>query len=533
MGSKKLQVWLPLLFAVVMVAGMVTGYKLRENTAGASAFFVNNTNSSAIQEILKLISDKYVDNVAADSLKTTAINDMLAHLDPHSIYIPPANVQSINEDLQGNFQGIGIEFQIFADTVNVVNVLQDGPSDKAGVEAGDKMLTIDDTIPMTGRQITTLDVRRLLRGEGGSAVKVTMLRDGKPVSLIITRGTIKVPSVDVSYLIAPGVGFIRINKFAESTYNEFTAELENLQKKGMQKLIIDLRGNGGGFLTQAVSIADEFLEGNKLVVYTQGSKEPKQEYFSKKQGLFEQGKLAVLVDESSASASEILSGALQDWDRATIIGRRTFGKGLVQQQYNLSDGGALRLTVARYYTPLGRNIQKPYNKGKDEYQEELIQRFHNGEVVVGDTATPTTTPFKTPGGRLVYGGGGITPDVFVPFDTTAQPRAITQLYYKGTISNYIYHFFMDHKKALQAIKTPDQLARQYNAASFSWSRLADFAQRDSITLTDLSPAAKETVLEKMPAYLARQMFRTEGYYEIINRKDAMVNKALETLRNNE
>ena len=529
MGSKKLQVWLPLLFAIVLMAGMATGYKLRENTGGASTFFINNNNSSALGEILKLIQDKYVDSVSTDSLKDNAINDMLAHLDPHSVYIPPQDLQTVNEDLQGNFEGIGVEFQIFDDTVNVVNVLQGGPSEKAGVQAGDKMIKINDSIAMTGKKIAPSDVRRLLRGEGGSNVKITMLRNVKLVPVTITRGTIHVPSVDVDYIIAPETGFIRINKFGETTYDEFTDALLNLQKQGMQKLILDLRGNGGGFLSQAVSIADEFLSGDKMVVYTQGAREPKEEYHCKKQGLFETGKLVVLVDETSASASEILSGALQDWDRATIIGRRTFGKGLVQQQYNLSDHGALRLTVARYYTPVGRNIQKPYNKGKEAYEEELIQRFHNGEVLVGDTIKPDTQPFKTPSGKIVYGGGGITPDIFVPFDTTSQPKVVTDMFYKGTFNNYIYHFFIENKGALDKIKTPQQLREQYTENNFNWSELAQFAARDSIVLNNISPAAKEEVLHKMPSYLARQMFRTEGYYELVNTNDAMVKKALETL----
>ena len=532
MGSKKLQIWLPLLFAVVLTGGMAMGYKLREQTGGNATFFINNSNASALQEILKLVNDKYVDKVGTDSLKDDAINDMLAHLDPHSIYIPPQDLQSVNEDLQGNFEGIGVEFQIFGDTVNVVNVLPGGPSDKAGVQAGDKMIKINDTVAMTKHNIGPTDVRRLLRGEGGSTVKILMLRDRKLLPLTITRGTIQVPSVDVDYMITPQTGFIRINKFGESTYSEFITALEKLQKEGAQKLIVDLRGNGGGFLSQAVSIADEFLDGDKMVVYTQGNKEPKTEYHCKKQGLFEQGKLVVLVDETSASASEILSGALQDWDRATIIGRRTFGKGLVQQQYNLSDGGALRLTVARYYTPVGRNIQKPYNRGKEAYEEELIQRFHNGEVVVGDTTRPTTHPFKTPSGKIVYGGGGITPDIFVPFDTTVQPAAVTEMFYKGTISNYIYHFFIENKAALNNIKNAEQLRNQFTENKFSWSQLSAFAARDSIAVDDVSPAAKEKVLQKMPAYLARQLFRTEGYYELVNEDDAMIKKALQTLGSN-
>ncbi len=531
MGSKKLQAWLPLLFAVVLVGGMAIGYQLKGNTSGTSAFFINNASSSTVSEILKLISTKYVDNVGTDSLKEEAINEMLAHLDPHSVYIPPQDLQSVNEDLQGNFEGIGVEFQIFSDTVNVVSVLQGGPSEKAGVQPGDKMVTINDTTKMTGRNITPVEVRRLLRGEGGSKVIITMLRNGRQLPITIMRGIIPVPSVDVGYIIAPQTGFIRINKFGEQTYDEFTEALLKLQKQGMQKLIIDLRGNGGGFLSQAVSIADEFLDGDKMVVYTQGAKEPKAEYHCKKQGLFEKGKLVVLVDETSASASEIVSGALQDWDRATIIGRRTFGKGLVQQQYDLSDGGALRLTVARYYTPVGRNIQKPYNKGKDAYEEELIQRFHNGEVVVGDTTKPKTQPFKTPSGKIVYGGGGITPDIFIPFDTTTQPKAITDMFYKGAINNYIYHYFIENKTSLDKIKSPEELRSQYTENKFNWSDLAQFAARDSIYISDVSPAAKEVVLQRMPAYLARQLFRTEGYYELANTNDAMVKKALEVLNN--
>jgi carboxyl-terminal processing protease len=302
-----------------------------------------------------------------------------------------------------------------------------------------------------------------------------------------------------------------------------------LQQQNIQKLILDLRGNGGGYLSEAVKIADEFLDNNKLIVYTSGQNVPKAEYRCKREGLFERGELVVLVDETSASASEILSGALQDWDRATVIGRRTFGKGLVQQQYNLSDGGALRLTVARYYTPLGRNIQKPYNRGKEAYEEELIQRFHNGEVVVGDTTKPKTQAFKTPGGHMVYGGGGITPDVFVPYDTTAQPDAVVRLFYKGTLNNFVYRYYIKNKRTLQEIKTPEQLTGQYKPGNEDWQQLVSFAKRDSIDLSNVSETVKADVLKKLPAYLARQMFRTAGYYEVTNPRDPMIEKALAAL----
>ncbi|TKK66120.1 S41 family peptidase [Ilyomonas limi] len=530
MGSKKFQVWLPLLFAIVMTVGMVIGYQMRAKTAVANSFFQNNISSSVLPEILSLIKNKYVDKVGTDSLKADAINEMLAHLDPHSVYIPPSELQNVNEDLQGNFQGIGIEFQIFDDTVNVVNVIAGGPSDEAGMEIGDKMLAVYDTISIAGVNIKPDKIRNLLRGEGGTDVNVTVLRNGQQKKLTIERGTIPVPSVDVSYVIAPQTGFIRINKFAETTYEEFLDALKKLQQQHIQKLILDLRGNGGGFLNEAVSIADEFLDDNKLIVYTQGTNVPKTEYRCKREGLFEKGELVVLVDETSASASEILAGALQDWDRATIIGRRTFGKGLVQQQYNLTDGGALRLTVARYYTPLGRNIQKPYNKGKEAYEEELIQRFHNGEVVIGDTTKPTTQAFKTPGGHLVYGGGGITPDIFIPFDTTAQPQPVVDLFYKGTLSNFVYHYYMDHKSTLQSIKTPQQLTNQYRPDNNDWQQLVNFAQHDRINLSNVSETVKQDVLKKLSAYLARQMFRTEGYFVVTNPKDPMVEKALAVLQ---
>ncbi len=530
MGSKKFQVWLPLLFALVMTAGMVIGYQMREKTAVANSFFQNNTSYSTLQEIVSLIKNKYVDKVSPDSLKTSAINDMLAHLDPHSVYIPPSELAGVNEDLQGNFQGIGIEFQMFDDTVNVVNVIQGGPAEKAGMQLGDKMLAINDTIAIAGKNIKSGEIRNLLRGEGGTNVLITVLRDHQPKKLTIKRGTIPVPSVDVSYLIAPQTGFIRINKFSGTTYAEFIEALKKLQQQQIDKLILDLRGNGGGFLSEAVNIADEFLDNNKLIVYTQGEKVEKAEYRCKREGLFEKGKLVVLVDETSASASEILAGALQDWDRATLIGRRTFGKGLVQQQYNLSDGGALRLTVARYYTPLGRNIQKPYNKGKEAYEEELIERFHNGEVVVGDTTKPRTQAFKTPGGHLVYGGGGITPDLFAPYDTTAQPDAVVSLFYKGTLNNFVYQYYINRKSTLQNIKTPQQLTNLYHPGNDDWQQLVSFARKDSINLSNVPETVKNDVLKKLPAYLARQMFRTAGYYEVMNPKDPMIEKAMAVLQ---
>ncbi|WP_315821765.1 S41 family peptidase [Paraflavitalea speifideaquila] len=413
---KKLQVWLPLLFALVLIAGMWIGFRLRENIPNSRGPFATVKRSS-VQEVIDLINHRYVDKVNADSLTDDAIQAMLTHLDPHSIFIPAKYLDEINEDLQGNFEGIGVEFFIINDTVNITNVLADGPSDRAGLQVGDQFLKVGDST--VAGNIDGDRIKKLLRGTGGSEVQVAVLRNKQTIKATITRGTIPIYSVDASYMIDGTTGYIHLNKFSGTTYEEFMAATEKLQKLGMKQLIFDVRDNGGGILGEAVDIVDEFLDDNKLIVYTQGDKQKRQDFTCKRPGLLEQGKVILLVDENSASASEVVAGALQDWDRATIIGRRTFGKGLVQEQYDLANGAALRLTIARYYTPLGRNIQKPYNKGRAAYNDEVAERFHNGEMLKGDTSTNHSgAAYKTPKGRTVYGGGGITPDIFIPFDTT-------------------------------------------------------------------------------------------------------------------
>jgi carboxyl-terminal processing protease len=357
-----------------------------------------------------------------------------------------------------------------------------------------------------------------------------VLRDNKPLNLSIVRGNIPIPSVDAAYMITPGTGFIHINKFAESTYREFMMAMEKLQQQKMQKLIVDLRGNGGGFLSQAVNISDEFLDENKLIVYTQGAHVTKNEYRCRRDGLFEKGELILLVDEGSASASEVLGGALQDWDRATIVGRRTFGKGLVQEQYELSDGAALRLTVARYYSPLGRNIQKPYDQGYDKYEEEIVQRFHSSEVISGgDTSKIKGKPFKTPKGRIVYGGGGIMPDVYVPLDTTSTGKEVMKLYMKGTLSNFIYNYYTKHKQEIKQFKTPAQLARGFKAGEAEWNALKSFAVKDSIDLSKANAKDKNDIIKRITPLIARQLWRYQGYYEVLNLTDKFVQKALDVL----
>ncbi|MEO7984844.1 MAG: S41 family peptidase, partial [Bacteroidota bacterium] len=358
-GNKKLQVWLPLLFSVVMIIGMLFGYQLGTQNGTRQGFFSSNSRSS-LQEAVDLIKLKYVDSVHIEALEGRAIQEMMGELDPHSVYFPPVDLKAANEDLAGNFEGgIGIQFNVFSDTVNVVYVMPNGPSDKAGLQIGDKILGVDD-VSLRNKVSDVDSIKKYIRGEEGSKAVFKILRGNKQLFITVTRGTIPVASVDAAYMIDKTTGYIKLNKFSENSYEEFMQSMENLQKQGLKSLIFDLRGNGGGFINEAVDMADEFLEGDKLVVYTEGVNSKKREYRCKRPGLFEKGKLVLLVDELTASASEILAGALQDWCRATIIGRRTFGKGLVQEQYPLSDGSAIRLTIARYYTPLGRSIQRSY-----------------------------------------------------------------------------------------------------------------------------------------------------------------------------
>ncbi len=527
MGQKNFKIWLPVLFAVVMVLGMVIGYQLRDKTQG-NRFLMLNKRSS-LQELVDLIKSRYVDDVKADSLSQVTAEELLSKLDPHSVYIPARDLMEVNEELMGNFQGIGVEFQLFNDTVHVMNVIKGGPSEKAGLQVGDRLIKVNDSVTIAGRKIKVEEIRSLLRGPAASPVKVGYLRNGQLGSVVITRGVIPVPTVDVGYMIQPGVGFIRINKFGEPTYEEFMQQLEKLQAQGMKELILDLRGNGGGLLKEATDIADEFLDGDKLIVYTEGEHVPKTEYRCRRDGLFETGKLVVLVDETSASASEVLSGALQDWDRATVIGRRSFGKGLVQQQFQLSDGSAVRLTVARYFTPLGRNIQKPYDKGKDKYEQELVSRLHNGELVKADTVKPAGIAYKTPAGRQVYGGGGITPDVFVPYDTTRLDTALVQLYYKNTMADYVYRLYLQEQARFKAFKTPTDLYKGFTPGNNEWQGLVNFAAKDSIRLGNASGRDRELLLKNVQLMMARQIWRTQGYYEVQNKTDKTVLKALETL----
>ena len=529
MNNKKIQVWLPLLFSLTMIAGMYMGYKMRDNMPGKSFFHIEKRRP--VQEIMDLIQSKYVDEVNIDQLTDTAIQAMLQKLDPHSVFIPSEKLQEVNEDLAGKFYGIGVEFNIFDDTLNVTNVLKDGPGFKAGLVIGDKFLKVDDSL-VTGKKMTADKFRKLLRGERGTKVVIALLHNNQQTNITITRDEIPVTSVDASYMIGGGIGFMRLNKFSSQTYREFMQALEKLNSQGLKKLILDLRGNGGGVLDEAVEIADEFLDADKLITYTEGKHMPKKEYRCRRAGLFEKGTLVVLADEGTASASEVLIGALQDWDRATIVGRRTFGKGLVQEQFDLSDNSALRLTIARYYTPIGRSIQRPYANGDKAYYEEVANRYHDGETQTADSIKNDKSKiFKTQGGKTVYGGGGITPDYFIALDTVGNNGNASDLYEKRTVATYAYHYYLQNLATLKSYKDPKDFIDHFTFSPTEWANFLVAAAKDSIPLNTIKENEKTGIINQIRSAIARHLWMAEGYFEIMNSNDEAVKKAISLLNN--
>ena len=392
-----------------------------------------------LSALLSYIEMTYVDTASIDRLTETAVVSVLNELDPHSFYLSAAELKNANEELSGNFEGIGVQFQLFKDTILVISAITGGPSEKVGIMAGDKIVSIDGK-DATGKEVDNQFVFDHLRGPKGSKVSVGIIRKGKHAAseYTIVRDDIPITSLDAAFIAAPFIGYVKLNRFAQNTMSEYHDAVKDLRKKGMQKLILDLRNNSGGYLFAAAELADQFLGPKKLIVYTEGVHSPRQDMESTWLGGFEKGDLAILIDEGSASASEIVAGAVQDWDRGVIIGRRSFGKGLVQKQYPLTDGSAIRLTTARYYTPSGRSIQKPYENGMEEYLMDLNARFKHGELITADSIKfPDSLRYTTEGGRTVYGGGGIMPDIFVPWDSSSFTDFYASIVSEGILNDYV------------------------------------------------------------------------------------------------
>lgn len=528
MNSK---IWQPFIYALLIATGVLLGIWLKPGASGSSFIF---SPKYKISQLINIINQAYVDEVDMDSIEEVTINDLLTQLDPHSVYIPARELQQANEGLEGNFEGVGIEFSILNDTILVANVIPDGPSARAGLKPGDRIVRVD-SVEVAGIGIRNDRVFKLLRGPKGTRVLVAVYRPDaqKMLDFTISRGTIPISSVDAALMLNNETGYIKINKFAANTHEEFTTALNKLQVQHMKNLVLDLRGNPGGYLSAATAIADEFLDDNKLIVYTQGRTQRKSEYRAENEGYFEHGKLVVLVDEGSASASEIVSGAVQDWDRGLIVGRRSFGKGLVQEPFTLKDGSVVRLTVSRYYTPSGRCIQKDYTQGYEAYEHEINERFADGEVKDSSRQRINdSTIFRTAGGRIVYSGGGISPDVFVSIDTSFLTDFYTALFTQSLLSRFAYNYIDKNRKNLTV--------RYASAAAFTvsfevdqgmWDRFVAFAQANSKTpfaSADIRASEKQVKL-MLKAFIARQIWRDEGYYTVLNGEDHMVRKALEAL----
>ncbi len=530
----KKNIWQPFIYALLIASGILLGMWLKPNTDGGLFVFKNKSKTG---QILNIINQAYVDSVNTDSLEEIAIQELLTQLDPHSVYIPAKDLKLANEGLEGNFEGVGIEFSILDDTILVANVLKNGPAEGVGVLAGDRIIQVD-TANVAGVGISNEQVFKLLRGNAGTSVMVHLFRpDGKrKITYKIARGQIPIYSVDAALMLNNNTGYIKIERFGATTHQEFVDALEKLQAQQLKNLILDLRNNPGGYLSAATSIADEFLDDKKLIVYTQGRSHDKVEYNAENMGSFESGKLIVLIDEGSASASEIVSGAIQDWDRGVILGRRSFGKGLVQEPFQLKDGSAIRLTVSRYYTPAGRCIQKSYAIGAAEYQNEISHRYQDGEV--NDSTKQKiadSTIYKTQNGRTVYGGGGITPDVFVPVDTSYINHFYIALFEQSLLSRFTYNYMDTNRKLLSAkYKNPGVYNAAFSVDDVMWNNFVTYMKQNSsnkFSNADIVQSSKQVKL-LLKAMIARQMWRDEGYFTVLSSEDKMIRKAIETFANN-
>lgn len=486
------------------------------------------------ERFLSIVDDRYMDDVNAGKLVEDAIVEVLMQLDPHSVYFTAEELEEANEPLEGNFEGVGIQFNLLRDTIIVVSVISGGPSEKVGILAGDKIVQINEE-PVAGIGMTNKGVTDRLRGKKGTNVNVFIERKGakKPLEFKITRDVIPLYSIDAKYMAEPGTGYIRVSKFAATTTEEFQQALKELKEKGMQNLILDLRGNGGGYLNAAIDMANEFLPANKLIVYTEGRAYPRQDAYSRGTGMLQNGKVIVLIDEGSASASEIVTGALQDWDRALVIGRRSFGKGLVQRSFNLTDGSAMRLTVSRYYTPSGRCIQKSYADGIDAYHNELNNRYIDGELTA-DTAFnyPDSLTFYTSNKRTVYGGGGIMPDIYIPLDTSWATDYYAEVVGKGIVNQFALTYVNENRESLTK-QYADAFAfrDKFVVDEKLWNTFFAYAEKDSVKKDDADFHLCEAQLGNViKSVIARDLYNFEAYWIVSNSDDQAYMRALEALK---
>ncbi|MEI7594857.1 MAG: S41 family peptidase [Bacteroidota bacterium] len=533
--NSRLSILLPILLTVVFALGFFFGAKIF-NSNGRNTFS-NQTqnNGNKINEIIQYIDDNYVDTVNHKKLIDISIASMLETLDPHSNYITAEELNSVNESLEGSFDGIGIEFNIQRDTIMVVSAIPGGPSEKMGILAGDRIVKIDNK-KAAGVKITNDQVFKKLRGKAGTIVTISILRNGhsKLADYTIERDKIPSKSIDTYYMITNEIGFIKLNKFSLTSYDEFLEGVKSLMNQGMKKLIFDLRGNGGGYLNAAIDICDEFLPKNKLIVYTEGKSRPRKDYFATRKGILTDIKVLVLIDEFSASASEIVAGAIQDNDRGLIAGRRSFGKGLVQEQIEMADGSALRLTVARYHTPTGRCIQKPYGENISDYYDEFAKRFTDGELKTADSIKfNDSLKYKTPAGNVVYGGGGIMPDKFISIDTVGTSMYLNQLAVQGVINQFAFNFVDKNRENIKkTYKNAAFFVANFNVTPAMFDELIKIASVKGIEKNDKQIATSQSIIKaQMKALIGRNLFGSEAFYPVIFKIDETYTKAIDLIKN--
>ncbi len=519
--NKKTKIYLPLLLAIAIAFGIFLGSSLNYPKKTLT-FFGGTPQEKKIKRLIDFIHYEYVDDVNTDSLLDGTIKNMLGKLDPHSVYIPAKEQERVAETMNGKFVGIGIQFRMYKDSLTVVKVLENGPSKKAGIEAGDRIL-IANNDTLYGKNLESSYILKTLKGEPDTKVDLQVYRKSvnRNLPFTITRGDVPIESVDAFYMLSDDLGYIKINKFAATTYDEFKVALDDLLKQGMKKLVLDLRNNPGGYMQVATQIADEFLEDGKLIVFTKNKGKKIDRTFATSKGDFEDGHVFVLQNGASASASEIVAGALQDNDQGTIVGRRSFGKGLVQQEMSLGDGSAVRLTVSRYYTPTGRSIQKPYDhKGNEDYYNEYEGRYNHGELYSADSIKVNDTlKYITPKGKVVYGGGGIVPDVFVAIDTT---RYFDVRHYRA-LNDFVFDYTDNHRDDFKGI-TLDAFIADFDPGNKIWNAYLENVPDELRTIQDFEKINIENYLK---ALMAQQLFDINAFYRIINEDDIIIKKVKE------
>ncbi len=524
--------WQPLLYVLVLIFGVYVG----TNFSGETVFThvgSSDNNPNKLVNVINKIDEMYVDSVEKKVLVEKAINSVLEELDPHSYYISAEELAAVQEPLEGNFEGIGVEFMIQKDTLMVVSPIEGGPSEKAGIHPGDRIVSVDDE-KIAGIGLTNSEVMKLLKGEKGTTVRLGIQRKGTEGTkeFKIVRDRIPIFSVVASLMVNDEVGYIKLTRFAKNSYEEFMVAMENLSRKGAKKLIFDLRGNGGGYLNSAIPMVEEFLNEEQLIVYTEGKSQPRQDYFSRRKGRYSDMPVVVLINQGSASASEILAGALQDQDRSITVGRRSFGKGLVQEEIGLSDNSALRLTVARYYTPTGRSIQKPYGDGVD-YENDYNERYESGELLNSDSISVVDTlKYLTPAGRIVYGGGGIMPDVFVPIDTVGASYYLSELSYNGILRQFGFDYTDSHRTQFEQYENVEAFISGFKVTDALLEQLYALAESEGISRDQRGiEESKEVIKIRVLAHMAKNLFDDESYYRVILEDDNVFAKALNVATN--